>query len=102
MHSEAAWQYPMHLVHWLHKNLDLHPKKSTTNIMVNKFKYLKLDDTKEEYITITDPNVILCTPILESFTSNHELDTHCYCFKVECHSCSPTLLGTSHSHLITP
>ena len=61
MHSEVAWQYPMHLVHWLHENLNLHPGKSTTDIMINKFKYLKLDKDKKAYIITTDPDIILYT-----------------------------------------
>jgi hypothetical protein len=64
VHSEAAWQYPMHLAHWLHENLDNNPEKSTTDIVVNKFKHLKLAESREEYTATLDPDVISFTPIV--------------------------------------
>jgi hypothetical protein len=101
-HSEAAWQYPMHLAHWLHKNLDNHPENSTADIVVNKFKHLKLAESKEEYTVTSDPDIILFTPIVDSSTYSHGLGSHKWCFKVEHHSSSPSPLGTPRIHLVTP
>jgi hypothetical protein len=102
VHSEAAWQYPMHLAHWLHENLDNNPEKSTADIVVKKFKHLHLTESKKEYIATSDPDVISFTPIVDSSTYSHGLGTHKWCFKVEHHSSSPSPLGTPRIHLVTP
>jgi hypothetical protein len=48
----------MHLSHWLHENLNNNPEKSTTDIVVNKFKHLQLAESRNEYMATSDPDVI--------------------------------------------
>ena len=102
LHSEAAWQYPLHLTSWLHNHLDTNPGNSTANITVHKFKHVKQSLTSDKFIATDDLNVILFTPIVQSSTYFHRLGTHHYYFNVEHHSKSPTPLGTPVINLTTP
>ena len=39
-HSQAAWEYPLHLASKLHKRMDEDPGHSTIDIVIHKFKHL--------------------------------------------------------------
>ena len=101
-HSQAAWQYPLHLASHLYEKMDEEPGRATVDITVHKFKYLKQSEDADEFIPIDDPNIISFTPILQSFTYYHSLGTNRYSFKVEYHSRSPSPLGMPTIPLVSP
>ena len=102
IHSQAAWEYPLHLASRLHEKLDEKPGHATVDIVVHKFQHLQKDKESDEFIAIDDPDVISFTPILDSSTHYHGLSTNRYSFKVEYHSHSPSPLGTPTIPLISP
>ena len=101
-HSQAAWQYPLHLASRLHEKMDEEPGCSTMDIVVRKFKHLKRSAESDKFIAIDDPNVISFIPILQSSTYHHGLGTNQYSFKVDYHSRSPSPLGTPTIPLVSP
>ena len=101
-HSQAAWQYPLHLASWLHEKMDEEPGQSTIDIVVHKFKHLKRSLDSEEFIAMDDLNIIPFTPILQSSTYYQGLGTNQYSFHVEYHSRSPSPLRTPTIPLASP
>ena len=101
-HSQAAWQYPLHLTSRLHRKMDSAPGRSTVDIVIHKSKYLKKSGDMDEFIAMDDPDIISFVPILESSTHYHRLGTNQYTFRVEHHSTSPSLLGTPTIPLVSP
>ena len=101
-HSQAAWQYPLHLASRLHEKLDEDPSHSMVDIVVHKFKHLKHAFETDEFVATDDPDIISFAPILQSSTYNHGLGTHRYSFKVEYHSRSPSPLGMPIIPLVPP
>ena len=101
-HSQAAWEYPLHLASQLHEKLDEEPGHTTVDIVVHKFQHLRRDGESDEFIAVDDPDMISFTPILESSTRYCRLGTNRYSFKVEYHSCSPSPLGTPTIPLVSP
>ena len=63
-HSQAAWQYPLHLASRLHKKMDEEPGCSTVDIVIHKFKHLKKSTSADEFVLVDDPDIILFIPIL--------------------------------------
>ena len=101
-HSQAAWQYPLHLASRLHKKLDENPGHGTIDIVVHKFKHIWQSTKSDEFVATDDPNIISFVPILQLFTYSHGLDTNRYLFKVKYHSRSPSPLGTPTIPLMSP
>ena len=101
-HSQAAWQYPLHLVSRLHEKLDEDPGHSTVNIVVHKFKHLRRSTESDKFIATNDPDIISFVPILQSSTYSHRLGTNRYSFNVEYHSWSPSPMGTPTILLVSP
>ena len=101
-HSQATWQYPLHLASRLHKQLDEDPNHSMVDIVVHKFKHLRRTTETDKFVATDDPNVISFVPILQSSTYTHGLGTNRYSFKVEYHSRSPSPLGTLTIPIVTP
>ena len=102
VHSQVAWQYPLHLASCLREKLDKAPGQSTVNIVIHKFKHLNKSADSDEFIMTNDPDIILFVPILQSSTYHHGLGTNRYSFNVEYHSQSPSPLGTPTIPLISP
>ena len=75
-HSQATWQYPLHLASWLHEKLDEDPNHSTVDLVVHKFKHLRRATETDEFVATDDPNVISFIPILQSSTYSHRLGTN--------------------------
>ena len=101
-HSQAAWEYPLNLASRLHEKLDQEPGRSTVDIVVHKFQYLRKDKQTDEFVAVDNPDVISFTPVLNSSTYSHGLGTNRYSFKVEYHSRSPSPLGTPIIPLVSP
>ena len=101
-HSQAAWQYPLHLTSRLHEKMDEELGCSTVNIVIHKFKHLKRSSDSDEFIATDDPDVISFIPILQSSTYHHGLGTNRYSFRVEYHSRSPSPLGMLTIPLVSP
>ena len=101
-HSQAAWEYPLHLASRLHEKLNEEPGRATVDIIVHKFQHLQKDGESDEFVTVNNPDVISFTPILDSSTHYHGLGTNRYSFKVEYHSRSPSPLGTPTIPLVSP
>ena len=102
VHSQAAWQYPLHLTSHLHEKMDAEPGQSTIDIIVHKFKHLNKDANSDEFVAMDDPDVISFVPILQSSTYYHGLGTNCYSFDIEYHSQSPSPLGMPRIPLVSP
>ena len=85
-HSQATWQYPLHLASRLHEKMDKEPGRSTVDIVVHKFQHLRKNEESDEFIAVDNPDVISFVPILDSSTYSHGLGTNRYSFKVEYHS----------------
>ena len=102
IHSQAAWQYPLHLTSRLYEKMDAEPERSTVNIIVHKFKHLNKDANSDEFIAMDDPDIISFIPILQSSTYYHGLGTNRYSFDVKYHSQSPSPLGTPNIPLVSP
>ena len=94
MHSQAAWQYPLHLASQLHEKMDEEPSCGTVDIVVHKFQHLKRSMELDEFIVVDNPDVISFTPVLQSSTHYHGLGTNWYSFRVNYHSRSPSPLDT--------
>ena len=62
VHSQAAWQYPLHLASRLHEKLDEEPGRSTVDIIVHKFKHLNKNKDSNEFVVTDDLNVISFVP----------------------------------------
>ena len=60
-HSQAAWQYPLHLANRLHEKMNEEPGRSTMDIIIHKFKYLKQSTDLEEFVPANDPDVPIDT-----------------------------------------
>lgn len=75
-HSQATWQYPLHLASRLYEKMDKNPGRSTVDIVIHKFKHLKWSVDSNEFILTDGPNVILFVPILQSSTHYHGLGTN--------------------------
>ena len=101
-HSQATWQYPLHLASCLHEKMDEEPGRSTMDIIIHKFKHLRRSKDSDEFIPTDDPDVISFIPILQSSTHYHGLGTNRYSFKVEYHSRFPSPLGTPTIPLVSP
>ena len=86
MHSQAAWQYPLHLASQLHKKLDKEPGCSTVDIVIHKFKHLNKNTDLDEFVATDDPDIISFVPILQLSTYHHGLGTNRYSFRVKYHS----------------
>ena len=57
-HSQAAWEYPLNLALRLHDKLDEEPGRSTVDIVIHKFQYLRKDEQTDEFIAVDNPDVI--------------------------------------------
>ena len=101
-HSQAAWQYPLHLASRLHEKLDEAPGQSTVDIVIHKFQHLRKAEDLDEFVAVDNPDVISFTPILDSSTYQHGLGTNRYSFRVKYHSRSPSPLGTPTIPLVSP
>ena len=101
-HSQATWQYPIHLVSRLHEKLDEEPGRSTVDIVVHKFQHLWKAEDSDKFVMVDNPNIILFTPVLDSSTYYRGLGTNRYSFRVEYHSRSPSPLGTPTIPLVSP
>ena len=101
-HSQAAWQYPLHLASRLHEKLDEDPSHSTVDIVVHKFKHIQRSTKSDDFIATDNPDVISFVPILQLSTYSHGIGTNRYSFKVEYHSRSPSPLGTPTIPLVSP
>ena len=101
-HSQATWQYPLHLTSQLHEKLDEELGRRTVDIVIHKFKHLKKSTDSDKFIATDDPDIILFIPILESSTHYHGLGTNWYTFRVEYHSRLPSPLGMPTIPLISP
>ena len=101
-HSQAAWEYPLNLASQLHEKLDEEPGRSTVDIVVHKFQYLRKAEDSDEFVAASNPDVISFTPVLSSSTYQHGVGTNRYSFKVEYHSRSPSPLGTPTIPLVSP
>ena len=101
-HSQAAWQYPLHLASRLHEKLDEDPTHSMVDIVMHKFKHLRCATEADEFVAMDDPDIISFVPILQSSTYAHGLGTNRYPFKVKYHSRSPSPLGTLTIPLVSP
>ena len=101
-HSQATWEYPLHLASKLHERMDEDPGHSTIDIVIHKFKHLQRSTKSGKFIATDDPDVISFVPILQSLTYSHGLGTNRYAFKVDYHSRSPSPLGTPTILLVSP
>ena len=101
-HSQATWQYPLHLASRLHEKLDEEPGQGTMDIIIHKFQHLRKAEDSDEFVAVDNPDIISFTPILDSSTYQHGLGTNRYSFRVDYHSRSPSPLGTPTIPLVSP
>ena len=102
IHSQATWQYPLHLASQLHKKLDEDPGRATVDIIVHKFQHLRKAEDTDEFVATDSPDIISFNPVLDSSTYQHGLGTNRYSFRVEYHSRSPSPLGTPTILIVSP
>ena len=101
-HSQATWQYPLHLASRLHEKLDKAPGRSTVDIVIHKFQHLQKSEESDDFVVVNNLDIISFTPILNLSTYQHGLGTNRYSFQVNYHSRSPSPLGMPTIPLVSP